>query len=234
VHLISARSSEEFARVAAQVVATIVAAKATLTITLPTGATPLPLYERLRTEHAAGTFSLDEARVFMLDEYADLADYPAGSFLSDLRRHLGPVIFNDRTTVHSIRPSPDPSYCLGYDAALDAAGGLDLAVVGVGRNGHVGFNEPGTSVNIRTHVVALTDDTLRANFPDVDDSARPTRAVTMGLSDLRRARSVLMLVRGDKRRVAQLLAEKVVAADVPATQLLDHPDLTIVVDEHLL
>ncbi len=206
--LIATSSAAEFARHASGVVAAHVAAKRDLTLTLPTGSTPLPLYECLRSEHALGRFSLDDASVFMLDEYVDLIAYPEGSFLAYLHEHLGPVIFNGRTSVHSLRPNDDPTYCGAYDAALDAAQGLDLAIVGVGRNGHVGFNEPGTSLNARTHVIELTEDTLNANFPRVEELDRPSRAITMGLADLLNAASVLMLVNGDKKRVAQLLAEE--------------------------
>lgn len=232
--LIATRSSDEFVGHAADVVTTRVEAKRGLTITLPTGSTPLPLYAYLRSEHAAGRFSLDEASIFMLDEYVDLASYPQGSFLDHLQHHLGPVIFNSCTSVHSLRPNADTTYCAAYDAALDAAGGLDLAIVGVGRNGHVGFNEPGTSLNARTHVIHLTPATLNANFPDVEKLDRPTRAVTMGMADLLSAHSVLMLVNGDKKRVAQLLAQETMVADVPATQMLAHPDLTVIIDRYLL
>lgn len=234
MRLLRARDSDEFAQLSALVVTTRLEAKRTLAITLPTGSTPLPLYERLRREHAAGRFSLDRASVFMLDEYVDLGNYPKGSFHAALQQHLGPVIFNSHTTFHAMRPGADPAFCAAYDAALDEVGGLDLAIVGVGRNGHVGFNEPGTSFHARTHVVRLTEDTLNANFPATDDVERPTRAVTMGLADLWRARSVLMLVHGDKQWVARLLADETVVAEVPATQLLTHPDLSIVVDEPLL
>lgn len=232
--LIATSSAAEFAGHAADVVAAHVEAKSGLTLTLPTGSTPLTLYERLRSEHALGRFSLDDASVFMLDEYVDLSAYPKGSFLAHLHEHLGSVIFNSRTSVHSLRPSADPTYCGAYDAALDAAGGLDLAIVGVGRNGHVGFNEPGASLHARTHVIELTEDTLSANFPGVDVIDRPSRAITMGLADLLNATSVLMLVNGDKKRIARLLAEETIVDDVPATQMLAHPDLTIVVDWYLL
>ena len=208
--------------------------KHNLTLTLPTGSTPLNLYERLRFDHAHGRFSLDEASVFMLDEYLDVATYPKGSFLSTLQQQLGPVIFNDRTTVHSLRPPTSPTLCADYDAQLDGAGGLDLAIVGVGRNGHVGFNEPGTPLSARTHLVNLTKDTLDANFPGIDEGARPRHAVTIGLADLLSARSVVMLVMGDKKRVAHLLANEVEVDDVPATRFLAHPDLSIVIDDSLL
>jgi glucosamine-6-phosphate deaminase len=235
VNLITTSSPEEFALRAAAVVADEVAGNPTLSLTLPTGSTPLGLYARLRDEHRAQRFSLDRANVFMLDEYVDLATYPDGSFLATLQFHLGEMVFNDTTTVHPLLPDADQGFLARYDATLDAAAGLDLAIVGVGRNGHVGFNEPGARDDERTHFVTLAPDTLDANFPDVASDERPTRAVTMGLADLLGARSVLLLVNGaSKHDVARLLLTETYVDSVPVTHLLGHPRLTVVMDERLL
>ncbi len=230
--LVTTRGTQDFADVAAGYVVNAVAENPRLSVTVPTGSTPLGLYARLRAAHRAREFSLDSSTVFMLDEYCDLPSYPSRSFVSFLREHLGEVIFNSSTTRHLLEPWHEPS---DYDAALDAAGGLDLAIVGVGRNGHVGFNEPGVDARSRTHVVTLAPETLEANFPDVAASARPSRAITIGLADLARARSILMLVAGDnKHEVAGLLAAGAFDPNVPATHLLEHDDLTIVMAEELL
>ncbi len=230
--LITTSSREEFDRTAASVVTHAVTKKPNLALTLPTGATPQGLYQELRRLHQGGEFSLDRATVFMLDEYIDLPSYPVRSFFEFLHEHLGEVIFNGRTAVTSIKPGDDPR---SIDEALDLVGGLDLAIVGVGRNGHVGFNEPGDDFAARTHVVSLLEDTLEANFAGVGVSERPTAALTIGVADLRRARSVLMLVDGEgKHEVAELLAAGLVDPHTPATQLLDHEDLTIVMSGELL
>jgi glucosamine-6-phosphate deaminase len=208
--------------------------KPTLALTLPTGGTPLGLYERLRREYANANFSLNFTTVFMLDEYADLLSYPSGSFLEHLQQHLGGLVFNQSTTFHAITPSIRDDVT-SYDGLIDASGGLDLAVIGVGRNGHVGFNEPGSRVDARTHLVQLSRSTLEANFPGTPEAARPRSAITMGLADLRQARSVLMLVAGEgKRDVAAALANERFDPSVPATYLLEHPDLTVVMDCDLL
>lgn len=230
--LITTESHEEFATTAASIVMRKVLDKPDLALTLPTGSTPLGLYEVLRRAARGGDFSLGRATVFMLDEYLDLPTYPEGSFVEFLSQNLGEVIFNDSTNVATINPSDRPD---DYDRALDAANGLDLAVVGVGRNGHVGFNEPGDDLGARTHVVDLHDDTLEANFAGVAREDRPTRAITIGMADLRKARSMLMLVSGsNKHAVAELLAAGIVDDRVPATHLLDHDDLTIVMAGELL
>lgn len=230
--LVTTTSEEEFATTAANIVMRKVLEKPNLTLTLPTGSTPLGLYAVLRRLRRRGDFSLDGATIFMLDEYLDLPSYPEGSFLEFLRRHLGEVIFNGSTGVATINPSDPMS---AYDRALDQAHGIDLAVIGVGRNGHVGFNEPGDDLDARTHVVTLHQDTLEANFSGVARSGRPTQAITIGMSDLRSARAILMLVSGEgKRDVADLLAAGVVNAEIPATHLLEHEDLTIVMSRELL
>jgi glucosamine-6-phosphate deaminase len=233
--LVLARYPDEFAEVAAAEVAGCVAHNPRLVMTLPTGATPVGLYRRLVHEHAHGRFSLQRATVFMLDEYVDLPKYPRDSFVEFLGQHLGPLLFDDETNFHPMANSLDPTYASSYDAALDEVGGLDLAVVGVGANGHVGFNEPGDAVGLRTHVVALSDDTLDANFAGRPTDERPSSALTMGLADLRNARSVLMLVAGARKRtIARILTEGLVDHDVPATHFLDHEDLTLVMDSTLL
>ncbi|MBW4077884.1 MAG: hypothetical protein HIU84_05105 [Acidobacteria bacterium] len=230
--LITTEGPEEFATIAATYLMRKVAEKPDLSLTLPTGSTPLGLYSVLRRARRGGDFSLDRATVFMLDEYRDLPTYPEGSFIEFLRQHLGEVIFNGSTTVATIDPDGPPR---DYDRALDDAHGLDLAIIGVGRNGHVGFNEPGDDLSTRTHVVTLHEDTLEANFAGVVRRARPTQAITIGMPDLRNARSILMLVSGrEKRGVADLLAAGIVDDGFPATQLLDHDDLTIVMAGELL
>jgi len=235
MNLLVVDTMESIADHAAELLADRVADHPALTLTTPTGSTPIALYRRLVRDHEQGRFSLDAATVFMLDEYLDLPTYPRGSFLEFLQRNLGDVIFNGSTNVQSITPSDDPSVTTLYDKALDAAGGLDLAIVGVGRNGHVGFNEPGALLDERTHIVTLTASTLEANFAGVDESLRPSKALTIGLRDLHSARAVLMLVAGaHKHRIAQLLAAGSFDHTVPATYLLDHPDLTVLVEAALL
>jgi glucosamine-6-phosphate deaminase len=230
-----ARDAAEFAQLAAEHMIDRVRRDPSLSLTLPTGSTPKGLYEILVREHALGRFDLERAAVFMLDEYVDLADYPAGSFYSFLRDSLGPLVFNESTAFARLAPSLEPSVAARYDAELDARGGLDLAVLGVGRNGHIGFNEPGTPRDARTHVVELAPATLEANFADHPEAVRPRRAVTIGLADLLGARSMLMLVAGrQKREVAARLAEGRVDDSLPATLALGHRDLTIVMEAGLL
>lgn len=234
MRILLAASSEEFDATASGFIEQRVAVNPRLSLTLPTGSTPSGMYRHLVHDHARGRFDLSRATVFMLDEYLDLPSYPVGSFAAYLEDHLGEVVFNGVTVVHRLDPSQGPSITADYDRALDAVGGLDLAVIGVGRNGHVGFNEPGAPYDARTRATELAAETLEANFPCVPREQRPTRAVTIGMADLLRARSILMLVAGPhKAKVASLLLDGRFDPLVPATQLLDHRDLTILMDAAL-
>lgn len=219
-------SDENFGNVAANFVAEALSERPTLKFTAPTGSTPIALYSELRDRFARGEFSLAQATIFMLDEYVDLPSYPTRSFSSYLDEHLGPLL--DEARVYRLDPIRDAVEPARYDATLDSVGGLDLAIIGVGRNGHVGFNEPGASDAQRTHVVTLTPETLTDNFSGEGSATRPTRAVTLGLADLRAARSVLMLISGVNKGpvLAQLLKERRLD-EVPATHLLDG-NLTLV------
>ena len=237
MRLIPAPNLEALAAIAAGIVLDCVTEKPGLVLTMPTGRTPVGLYRRLRAEAAAGRLSLDEATVFMLDEYLDLPAFPDGSFQAFLREHLGSLVFNGRTKVHTLEPALDGRFelCETYNRLLDEAGGIDLAILGVGRNGHVGFNEPGATDDQRTHEILLSKDTLEANFPGAGAATRPSAAVTMGLADLRAARRLLLLASGHaKTQVVAALCAGARVNDVPATHLLDHPDLTVVVDAALL
>jgi glucosamine-6-phosphate deaminase len=232
--IISIADYEELSTAASEVVAQAVSLQPTLNIVFPTGHTPIGLYRRLNAEHAAGRFSLNGADVFMLDEYVDLPTYPEGSYRTFLRDHLGDVIFNNSTVFHPLDVGDDVA-CERYDKALSQAGGVDLAIVGLGRNGHVGFNEPGADPLERTHVVTLTAATLEANFPGQSNSVRPTRAITMGLRDLIDARSVLMLVSGSsKASILAALRHGIFDPSIPATNFLDHQNFTIIADEEAL
>jgi len=234
MNIIAAAPGEDFAHLSSAFIIERVKKNPNLTLTTPTGSTPISTYARLCQEARDGNFNLDDATVFMLDEYTDLPTYPDGSFQSFLRTHLGDLVFNNRTTVHTLEPDSDPSQCLHYDSLLNSVGGLDLAIVGVGRNGHIGFNEPGTSPQSNTHIIELSADTLEANFKGIQPSLRPRHAITIGIADLIAAKSVLMLVAGDKQQVVNQLLQGTVIPEVPATYLLGHPDFTLVVEQTLL
>lgn len=233
--IVSVADYAELSIAARDIVVQSVSLQPALTLALPTGSTPIGLYRHLRAEHAAGRFSLGQASVFMLDEYLDLPSYPEGSYRSYLHDHLGGVIFNTSTRLHLLNVEDELVSAQRYDEELSLAGGIDLAIVGLGRNGHVGFNEPYANPAKHTHVVELSASTLAANFAGQANSRRPTRALTMGLGDLLAARSVLMLVAGSsKAPILSALREETFDPSIPATHFLAHQNFTIIADKEAL
>ncbi|MBS0373732.1 MAG: glucosamine-6-phosphate deaminase [Proteobacteria bacterium] len=200
-------------------------------LALPTGGTPRGLYAELVRRVHAGRLSLRQARLFNLDEFVGVAgDDPLG-YAHYLRRHLVDPAQLPSAHCRFLRgDAPDlAAECRDYDAALAAAGGIDLAILGLGANGHVAFNEPGTPWETRTHVAALTPETLRAqDRTTLGGRALPDRGLTMGIATLRAARAVLLLVAGTAKRDAlAALTRGRPDPRWPVTSLLGHPDLTV-------
>lgn len=204
------------------------------TIALPTGATPRGMYERLVVLHRAGEFSCRDGRFFNLDEFVGLAPHSPCSYAAYVRRHFLGRIDADPAGIRLLRgDAPDlDAECRAYDRAIEAAGGIDLAILGLGRNGHVAFNEPGGDWQSTTHRVTLAESTRRAQrqqFPNGE--AVPRQGLTMGLRTIREARALLLLVAGAGKE-AGLAALRAGRPDAnwPVTALLDHADLVVLAD----
>ena len=220
------------ARRAAAEVANLCRSRPDAVLALPTGGTPLGMYAELVRLHRAGEVSFRAARFFDLDEYAGLSADDENSYACYLRRNFLSQVDADPDRIRLLRgDAPDPlAECRAYDAAIAAAGGLDLAVLGLGVNGHVAFNEPGVDWSLGTHRVALAASTLER----AGDWPVPTHGLTMGLGTLRQARAVLLLAAGEGKEAA--LAALLRGCSDPAwpdTALLDHPRLLVLADRAL-
>lgn len=203
-------------------------------VALPTGASPRPLYRALREGAPDGL--LAHATVLQLDEYVR-PPQPQDAFSLELAREvLDPLgIPAGRRVLLDPWAKDLDAACRAHDAAIAAHGRIELAVLGVGANGHVGFNEPGTSWDAPTHVVELTPETRVANFASLDPSRAPTHAITTGLGALRAAHRVLLLVSGASKRAAgRALVGGGADPRWPVTALADHPDLVVVWDASTL
>jgi glucosamine-6-phosphate deaminase len=230
-----------FSSTATDVFARTLSDKPTLSVALPTGRTPMGLYARLCTEARAGRLVCNHARWFNLDEYLGLAaDHPL-SYARFLREHLLDEIGAAPDLVRLLRgDAADPqAECRDYDRAIAAAGGVDLAILGLGANGHIAFNEPGSDWAGTTHVAVLSEQTRSANAAGLDAPSGvlpelPRQGLTMGIATLRAARRVLLLVAGESKRQAfEALRRGSPDRQWPVTSLLDHPDLIVVVDGRL-
>ena len=227
-------SADAFADRAASHVAGLLAEAPAAAIALPTGSTPIGLYARLHAMAVAGEVSLGAAHYFNLDEYVGVGPGDPHSFAAFLHRHFLDEAGIPPGQFRLLRgDAPDiAAEAAAHDAAVAAAGGLDLAILGLGSNGHIAFNEPGAAWDSGTHVVPLTAATRLANaayFPD--GFPVPSHGLTMGIGMLRAAQRVLLMVSGAAKAEAlgALLAGKP-DPDWPVTALCGHPDLIVVAD----
>jgi glucosamine-6-phosphate deaminase len=230
-------SGEDFADRAAAHVASLLAETPAAAVALPTGMTPVGLYDRLLALAGAGAVKLGGARYFNLDEYVGVPPGDRHSFAAFLRRHFLDAAEIPSGHVRLLRgDAPDiAAEAAAHDAAVAALGGLDLAILGLGGNGHIAFNEPGADWASGTHVVPLTEDTRAANAAYFADGfVVPSHGLTMGISMIRGARRILLMVSGQTKAeaLAVLLAGKPDPA-WPVTALCGHPGLIVVADEAL-
>lgn len=203
---------------------------------LATGSSPLPIYRELVARHRAGTGpSYDAVRCFTLDEYVGLPPGHPESYRQTILRELTDDLGIDRDRVHSPDPTPDglPSAGERYEAAIVAAGGIDLQVLGIGGDGHLAFNEPGSSLASTTRIKTLTEQTREDNarfFDSVDDV--PRHVLTQGLGTILRAGHLVMIASGASKAAAVAAAvEGPLAASCPGSVLQLHPHATVLVDE---
>lgn len=202
------------------------------TFLLPTGTTPLGMYRHLVEIHRAG-LSFVRAAFFNLDEYLGLAaDHPA-SYHRYMDENLYGLVDADPARVHvPDGTAPDPNAeCERYEAAIRERGGVDLCVLGIGRNGHIGFNEPGASFDSRTRVVRLAETTRLVNAADFEDDRAPERAITVGMQTIFESREILLLASGaNKAKAVAQAVEGEVSERVPASMLRRHGRTSLFVD----
>lgn len=207
-----------------------------LILGLPTGRTPLHFYRCLVTLSTEGHADFSRATTFNLDEFLGVAPEQAGSYQQYMERHFFRHINIDRRQIHFLNgaaPSADAE-CARYEADIAAAGGIDLQVLGIGANGHIGFNEPGEHLAARTHRVILRPETRRANAAPFggDPNNVPTEALSMGMATILQARSIALMATGAEK--AECVAEMTrgpLTTRLPASFLQLHPDVHVMLDE---
>jgi glucosamine-6-phosphate deaminase len=224
----------ELGRVGAELVAEAIAGTPAVSITAATGESPMGLYSALAAHHQSGALETSAVTVFQLDEYLGLAPGDRRSLLGWMRRSfLEPLGMRDAQVVPLPLDGDLEEACAAFDRAIEVRGRLDVAVLGLGRNGHLGFNEPPSWPESPTRVVELSAETLKDNaryWGSVADV--PDRAVTMGLRHLLEARRIVMVVSGaSKREIVHRALEGPVGPEVPASFLgTAEAEVTVVVD----
>lgn len=231
--IIKARDYSELSELAAREVIELVRAEPRAVLGLATGSTPLGLYAELVRDHRERGTSYALSRAVNLDEYAGLPPTHPQSYAYFMERELFSHIDIDPENTHIENgiATDEEAECERYNALLSTLR-QDIQILGIGSNGHIAFNEPGTPFDSCTHTVDLAESTVRDNsrlFASIDEM--PRRAFTMGLSNIMNARRILILASGESKAdaVRELVLGEI-REEVPATVLRRHPDCTLICD----
>ncbi len=225
-------TEEQAAKMAAQQYVDLLREKPDAILGYATGSTPLGLYKELIELNKAGEISFKDVVTFNLDEYVGMDGTHDQSYRYFMNHNLFEHIDIDIEKTH-VPCGIDVSGAADYDKEIDAAGGIDLQLLGIGVDGHIGFNEPGTPFGSITHVVELTESTREVNarfFNSIDEV--PTHAVTMGIKSVMNARAVILMAFGkSKAEAVRDMINGAVTEDLAASVLQLHPFVTVYLDE---
>ena len=236
--LIEAKDYNDMSRKAANIISAQVIMKPHAVLGLATGSTPVGAYKQLVEWYNKGDLDFANVTSVNLDEYKGLSPENDQSYRyfmnTNLFNHVN--INKERTFVpNGLEPDSEKA-CAAYNEIIRSVGGIDLQLLGLGNNGHIGFNEPGAAFEKETHCVDLTESTIQANkrfFEKVEDV--PTQAYTMGIGTIMRCHKLLVLVSGkDKAAILKQVIQGPVTPEVPGSILQFHPDCTIIADEAAL
>ncbi len=229
-------TEEEVGHIGAEVVAQAVRANPDAVIGVATGSSPVSIYDDLGKRVAAGEFSMAGVTAFALDEYVGLPREHPEAYRNVLRRDFGAKVDIDLAHIYS----PDglasdiPAACADYERRMAHAGGVEVQILGIGTDGHIGFNEPGSSLASRTRIKTLTSQTRRDNarFFGGDVNAVPTHCLTQGIGTIMNARHLVLVATGKhKAEAVHHLVEGSVSAMWPGSVLQLHPHVTVVLDD---
>jgi len=225
---------EEMSQLAAELIAEVIRRKPRAVIGLATGSSPLGTYRQLIRMHEDEGLDFSQVVSFNLDEYVGLPEDNQQSYHYFMWENLFKHININPANVHI----PDGlasdliEACNNYEIEIDDHGGIDVQLLGIGRNGHIAFNEPGSSLGSRTRIKTLTEKTRQDNarfFSSIDEV--PKYCVTMGIGTILEARKLILLANGENKAEAiQATLEGPITASVPASAIQLHPDVTVIID----
>lgn len=236
MEVIIPQDSADIPVIAADAICSLIKHKPHAVIGLATGSSPLPLYAELIRRYEAGEVSFAEATAFTLDEYVGLPSDHSQAYANVIRQEFTAHVDFADDAVHSPHGAARdiPAACREYEALINQAGGVDIQILGLGTDGHIAFNEPGSSLGSRTRLKTLAPRTLEDNarFFDGDITRVPTQALTQGLATIMEARHVILIATGPgKAHAVQQFVEGPVSAACPASVLQYHPHATVLLDE---
>ena len=233
-----AKDYKDMSRKAANIISAQVIMKPNCVLGLATGSTPIGTYDQLVEWYNKGDLDFSEVTTVNLDEYKGLPRTNDQSYYYFMHQHLFDRVNIDpeRTNVPNGMEPDAEKECGRYEELIRSLGGVDLQLLGLGHNGHIGFNEPGEAFEKETHCVDLTESTIEANkrfFASADDE--PKQAYTMGIKTIMQAKKILIVVNGEnKADIVERAFFGPVTPEVPASILQLHNDVTLVGDEEAL
>lgn len=237
--IISAKDYQALSRAAANIISAQVILKPSCVLGLATGSSPVGTYQQLIEWYKKGDLDFSQVRTVNLDEYVGLDKDHDQSYAYFMRTNLFDHINVDpaNTNIPDGMAPDEAEECARYDKVIRDLGGIDLQLLGLGPNGHIGFNEPGEAFELETHCVDLTPATIEANkrFFDGNEDLVPKQAYTMGIKTIMQARKVLVVANGlAKAKAVKAVVSGPVTPECPGSILQMHPDCILVADEEAL
>lgn len=227
-------TGEEVNQTGASIIADLIRNRPKAVLGLATGGTPVGIYKELVGRHRNNLLSFNGVTTFNLDEYAGLPSSHPQSYHYYMNEHLFGHIDLPAKQIHIPNGSALhlEEECLMYDRQLEAAGQMDLQLLGLGHNGHIGFNEPDHELIAKTHIVELKEDTRHANARFFGPGEKvPTHAITMGVGSILKAKQILLVVKGaDKADIVKRALYGPITTACPASLLQTHPNLIVLLD----
>ncbi len=238
MNIIRAKDYQDMSRKAANIISAQIIMKPDCVLGLATGSTPVGTYRQLIEWYEKGDLDFSRVSTVNLDEYRGLTHTDPQSYYYFMQENLFDHVNIDKTATHvPDGTNPDAAdACVKHEQIIKSLGGIDLQLLGLGNNGHIGFNEPGAAFEKETHLVDLAESTIRANarfFTSIDEV--PKQAYTMGIRTIMQAKKILVVVSGESK--ADIVSRAFfgpVTPEVPASILQMHPDVTVVCDEAAL
>lgn len=233
--IIKCRDYEQMSRVAADIVAEEIKSNSKAVLGLATGSTPEGMYAELVSKYKNGEIDFSEVVSFNLDEYINLPEEDVNSYHYFMNQHLfnHVNIKKENTNVPDGNAKDIDEYSRRYDEMISDAGGIDIQVLGIGPNAHIGFNEPSSAFKVGTSKVKLKKSTIEANsrfFESADEV--PKYAISMGIGSIFRSKKILLLASGkEKAKAVYDMLNSEIDPKIPASILRIHPNVVVVVDE---
>ncbi|MBU8880359.1 glucosamine-6-phosphate deaminase [Bacillus sp. FJAT-29790] len=238
MNIIKVKSYQDMSKKAAEFIIEKVRRTPSITLGLATGGTPVGMYSQLIEDHKENLTSYKDVSTFNLDEYIGLSGDNPNSY----RYYMNDQLFNhidvqkSKTNIPRGEVEDLQKECADYENLITENGGVDLQILGIGSNGHIGFNEPGTSFDSQTHIIDLAPSTREENARFFDRLEEvPSQAITMGIETIMKSKEILLLISGEQKRKAlfQLLNGEI-SESFPASVLRKHPCVTIIADEEAI